>query len=107
MTETTYRVRMPGKFWSFLSGSDVGQGRPDEFTGYVGGRALYDAIMAGKWVSIGKGQSHDLTLTRDALEVLLEYTDVCLDANTDEPDHAEVRAAIVMRDRCRAALAAQ
>lgn len=92
---TAYTLAVPGRMVEFFGGGDAGHGKPDSFTGYVGGSELNQALEAGRTRRYGRhGYATTITVSADALEVLREYALTLLAVNDGgEADSGEVSAA--------------
>lgn len=101
MSDTSIVVVLPGKFVSYLSGSGLMQQAGTDPSYSYDGTAAGDAaavqcrqaIEQGVVRRSGSGTSRRVTLDRAGAEIVADYADACLVANSDEPDAAEVRAA--------------
>lgn len=91
----TFSILFPGKFDSYFSGTEIGQGINVERYRLAGDRLLAERYAAATIINRTKGYSKKLTgLTLDALFSVVEYADYCIDANKyGEPDPAKKAAA--------------
>lgn len=87
-------IDLPGKFNEYLNGTS-------EIEGENGKTPLYLAYRAGRFIRRGKGYSVRLTLTtndvenaREALLVLREYAESCIDCNGDLMSDPETRSEV-------------
>jgi len=100
--EPVTEITVPGAFADWFTGTGVAQGQDDSDSECLALRLAMEAS-----VQRTAGRSYYLTVTASTavLEMLVEYAVYCIDANTDEPVPAELRAARTVRDRAREALA--
>lgn len=98
----TYEVAVPGAVETFLAGTGALQGQ--EYTTDArfqrGAVELLEAWQSSKRIRRGRGHVDILYLpSLEAAVVLAELLEACITRNSDEPDHAELRAARVTLER--------
>lgn len=99
-------IKMPGKFDCYFNGSAVGQGLYEQYAnpGPVreAARRLAEAYAKRRHVFRGKGETVIIAADEEALEILWQYADWCIDTNLyGDRDHAEMAAAAKVMERIR------
>jgi hypothetical protein len=103
MSEIKYTIRISGKADSFLRGTGLAQGKPDDDAGSL---ALADAYRKRVTTRRGKGYTVRLDIVgADGVVALAEYMDAGYWANA-ECDYSEAKACAKVVDACRVILPA-
>ncbi|MEU9405530.1 hypothetical protein AB0E08_07485 [Streptomyces sp. NPDC048281] len=94
MTDTTptVTVTLPGAFCDYFEGTGVGQGQTYDDAELIAAKEAFDNGTIRRY---GR-DAYTLKITTGNLTVINvfeEYTEYCLDANSDDPDPKEVKAA--------------
>lgn len=101
MGERTHAVAIPGAFMGFLQGSMIMQ-NPRRYDDTDEAESLGTKLREAPTRGVGRGTVHVVEVTWVEAMLLTELVEWCLDANSDEPNGAEIAAARKVRERIRA-----
>lgn len=91
-----HTVSIPGKFAAWFEGTGLAQGQDDADPECRAARLAWKGRETQKR---GFGVTHRVTGSLAVLRTFHEYAEHCLEANRDDPDHAEVTAARLVVER--------
>lgn len=90
MTERMYTVTVPGKFADWFGGTNLVIGRDDDDPDCKTLRLVWEGRYVQK---SGNGYFCQLIGNKAAMLLLKEYGDYCVNANIDDPNPVELKAA--------------